>query len=306
MSYSTWTIASGAPVEVMIALANLVGAHPWFNMPHQSDEAYAQNFAQMVKDRLDPALSVYVEDSNEVWNSQFAQYAYAVSQAAAQTPPIDNIQYHALRSRTLAGIFKAALGAQRVVAVLGAQAVNPWTAFHGLDYLKGRFGTAAVGIDAVAIAPYFGVVPTPDQVLKYTAMTLDDFFAYVRTWVLPDSAKYASEYRLKVANTYGVHLIAYEGGQHMVGRLGAEGDATLNALFDALNRDPRMKQMYLDYLANWKQAGGELFVHFSDVSRYTKWGRWGALEYVGQPRVASPKFDAIQTFIEQNSVWWGQ
>ena len=99
ISYSTWTTGGGAPVEVMIALANLVQAHPWFNIPHQADDAYAQNFAQMVKDRLDPALSVYLEDSNEVWNSQFAQYAYAVNQAKAQTPAIDNIQYHALRSR---------------------------------------------------------------------------------------------------------------------------------------------------------------------------------------------------------------
>ena len=48
--------------------------------------------------------------------------------------------------------------------------------------------------------------------------------------------------------------------------------------------DSKLAQLYLDYLAAWKDAGGELFVHFDDVSRYTKWGRWGALEYVAQPR----------------------
>jgi hypothetical protein len=101
-----------------------------------------------------------------------------------------------------------------------------------------------------------------------------------------------------------VRLLAYEGGQHMVGVAGAENDAALNTLFDNFNRDPRIKQLYLDYLATWKNARGELFVHFNDVSRYTRWGRWGALEYVAQPRGESPKFDALMRFIELNPVWW--
>jgi hypothetical protein len=303
VSFHTWTAASGAPVEVMIALANLVGAHPWFTMPHQSDDAYAQNFAQMVKEGLDPALGVYVEYSNEVWNSMFSQYAYAVNQAKAQTPTIDNMQYHAFRSRGVGAIFKDALGSARVVAVLGAQAASTWTASRGLDYLKSRFG--ATGIDSVAIAPYFGVSPSPAQASTYTTMTLDAFFDFVRTQELPKSADRSRNYRT-LANNYDVRLISYEGGQHMVGIQGAENDAALNTLFDAFNRDARIKQMYLDYLAGWKQAGGELFVHFNNVSRYTKWGRWGALEYIVQPRAAAPKFDAIQSFIEQNPVWWTQ
>jgi len=303
LSYRTWTVANGAPVEVMIALANRVGTHPWFTMPHQTDDAYAQQFAQMVKAQLDPALRVYVEHSNEVWNSIFAQQAYTVKQGQAQNPALDSMQYHALRSRTVGGIFKAALGVPRVVAVLGAQAANPWTATHGLDYLKVRFG--ATGIDAVAIAPYFDVTPSPAEASTYTAMTLDAFFNRVRTEVLPVSAARAVSYR-KVANGYGVRLIAYEGGQHMVGVGAAQDNRALNALFDAFNRDPRIKQIYLAYLTGWKQAGGELFVHYLDVGTYSKWGRWGALEYIAQPRAAAPKFDAIQTFIEQNAVWWTQ
>jgi hypothetical protein len=296
-SYSTWTTESGAPVEVMIALANLVGVHPWFNMPHQADEAYAQSFAQLLKEKLDPALAVYVEHSNEVWNSIFSQYQYLENQAQAQGLMLT--EYHALRTRTLAGVFKSELGAERVVSVLGAMAVNTWIATAALDFLRARFGATATGIDAVAIAPYFGVSPSPAEAPTYAAMTLDAFFDYVRSTVLPEMASHMANYRA-VADTYGVHLLAYEGGQHMVGVAGAENDALLNTLFDNFNRDPRIKQLYVDYLASWKNAGGELFVHFNDVSRYTKWGRWGALEYVAQPRAESPKFDAIMTFIEQN------
>jgi hypothetical protein len=305
VSYSTWARKSGAPIEVMIALANLVGAHPWITIPHQADDGYAQNLAQLLKAQLDPALGVYIEHSNEIWNSMFPQYAYVNQQGAAQSPPIDGLQYHALRSRTLAGIFKAALGDSRVVAVLGAQAANPWTATRALDYLKTRNGAGALGIDAVAIAPYFAVMPGPSEARTITAMSMEAFFNHVRTSVLPKTADYVPAYR-KLASKYGVRLIAYEGGQHMVGGGGAENDPALNALLDRFNRDPRIKQLYLDYLAAWKQAGGELFVHFNDVGRYTKWGRWGALEYVAQPREQSPKFDALQTFIEQNPVWWRQ
>ena len=303
VTYNTWTRESGAPVEVMIALANLVGAQPWFTLPHRSDEAYARRFAQLVRRKLDPALGVYVEHSNEVWNSMFTQFAELSGQAEAQGLFLS--EYHALRTRTLAGIFKAELGAGRVLAVLGAQTVNTWIASHPLDFLRARFGAGATGIDAVAIAPYFGVSPGPAEAGTYTAMGLDAFFAHVRTTVLPEMAGHMASYRALAAD-YGVRLLAYEGGQHMVGVGGAENDGALNTLFDSFNRDPRIGQLYLDYLADWKRVGGELFVHFNDVGRYTKFGRWGALEYVAQPRSESPKFDALQTFIEQNPVWWTQ
>jgi hypothetical protein len=200
-------------------------------------------------------------------------------------------------------VFKAELGAERVVSVLGGQAVSTWVSTSGLDYLKGRVGAAALGIDAVAIAPYFGVSPTPAEAGRFTAMTVDAFIDHVRASVFPRERAHMRSHR-SVANKYGLRLLAYEGGQHMVGVGPAQDDKALNALFDNFNRDPRMKPLYLDYLAIWKREGGELFMHFNDVSRYTKWGRWGALEYVAQPRSESPKFDALMSFIELNPVWW--
>jgi hypothetical protein len=192
-----------------------------------------------------------------------------------------------------------------VVSVLGGQAVSTWVSTSGLDYLKGRLGAAALGIDAVAIAPYFGVSPTPAEAFKFTSMTVDQFVNHVRTDVFPREAKHMASHRT-LAKKYGLRLLVYEGGQHMVGVGPAKDIPALNALFDNFNRDPRIKQLYLDYLATWKDAGGELFAHFNDVSRYEKWGRWGALEYIAQPRAESPKFDGIMTFIEQNPVWWTQ
>ncbi|MBN1421717.1 MAG: hypothetical protein JXP34_23285, partial [Planctomycetes bacterium] len=60
--------AKGVPIEVMVDLANRLGADPWFCMPHLADDDFVRRFAGLVKERLDPRLRIYVEYSNEVWN----------------------------------------------------------------------------------------------------------------------------------------------------------------------------------------------------------------------------------------------
>jgi hypothetical protein len=313
-AHRLWTrkeSASGAPIEIMVALANRIGAHPWFNLPHGSDDTYAQNFAQLVKERLDPALGVYVEHSNELWNGFFPQQAYAKDQGLALGLDFNannaGLKFHALRSRAIGNVFADALGAARVVTVLGAQATNTFTATLGLDYLTTTFGAAARGIDAVAIAPYFAVTPDATEAASFIdpAMTLDDFFNHLNTVVLPFTKSNMQLYRT-MANTYGVKLISYEGGQHMVGIAAAVDNNALTDRFLAANRDPRIKDVYLSYLSDWKNFGGDLFVHYSDTLKPDKFGAWGSLEYITQPRIEAPKFDALQTFMETNPVWWVQ
>jgi len=33
---------------------------------------------------------------------------------------------------------------------------------------------------------------------------------------------------------------------------------------------------------------------------YIKYGRWGSMEYLGQPRTQAPKYDALQKYVEAN------
>jgi hypothetical protein len=303
LAQRTWATETGVPPEVILALANRLGAHAWLNIPHQSDDAYARGLAELVRERLDPALGVYVEYSNELWNPIFPQSAYAAAQGAAQLPAIDAMQYHALRTRNAGQLFQSVLGAPRVVTVLAAQATNPWTARRGMDYLTQRFGAGASGIEAIAIAPYFGVMPTPANAAYYTAMSLDAFFEHVRATALPAAIRTMTTYRALSAE-YGLPLYAYEGGQHMVGRAGAENNDALTAQFHAFNRDRRVGELYLEYLDAWKGEGGTLFMHFTDISRYDKWGDWGSLEFMTQARSQAPKFDALHSFIERNPPWW--
>lgn len=312
--------ASGVPVEIMVALANRVDAHPWFNLPHGTDDTYATNFAQIVKERLYLGLGVYAEHSNEIWNALFPQSAYGKTQGIALGLDLNEnnagLKYHALRSRAIGNVFADALGAARVVTVLGAQATNTFTATVGLDHLETTFGASARGIDAVAIAPYFPVTagttgacdhvtsPAADCLIN-PAMDLDAFFTRLNTVTLPFAKANMQLYRT-MATLRGVKLVSYEGGQHMVGIAAAVDNDLLTDRFLTANRDSRIKDVYTTYLNDWRNFGGDLFVHYSDTLKPDKFGAWGSLEYITQPRVDAPKFDALQTFMEMNPVWWVQ
>jgi hypothetical protein len=47
-----------------------------------------------------------------------------------------------------------------------------------------------------------------------------------------------------------------------------------------------------------------MFVIFSSVGRYSKWGSWGLMEYHGQPVSETPKYQAVVEFIDKNPQWW--
>ncbi len=91
----------------------------------------------------------------------------------------------------------------------------------------------------------------------------------------------------------GLKVLAYEGGQHLVGVGGAENNEKLMDLFIAANRAPRMKDIYLEYLRAWKDAGGDMFMIFSSTGAPSKWGSWGILEYQGQDPATAPKDEAV-------------
>ena len=104
-------------------------------------------------------------------------------------------------------------------------------------------------------------------------------------------------------NTRGMKLIAYEGGQHLVGILGVENNQAVTDLFAAANREARMGAAYTQYLQSWKDNGGELFVHFTLTFGFGRFGSWGALESLTQAP-DPPKQQAIEDFMQANPCWW--
>ena len=310
----TYATEKGVPAEVMADLANRLSAMPWFNMPHGATDGYVSAFATAVRDRLAPGRSMYVEYSNEIWNDQFSQGRAISDQGVAQfvgKPESDfdkRLNRFGERSAQICQIWRTVFGsgADRVRCVMGGQAANTYIAETALECpLSALKPCRTRGFHGLAIAPYIGDhVGLPSHQTAVEGWTgaadggLTQLFSELNTGsVLNDAEGGMPVVRARIsahaalARSQGVALLAYEGGQHLVGVGSPANSNAINTLFDAANRDVRMGTLYSNYLDEWATIGGGLFMHFSDVGSYSRFGRWGALEMSSQ--TSSPKHDAL-------------
>jgi len=74
-----------ASYEIIIELANLTQKDPWICVPHLVDDHFVYQLATLLFENLDPTLQVYLEYSNETWNtaSSFQQTYYTRNQGIA-------------------------------------------------------------------------------------------------------------------------------------------------------------------------------------------------------------------------------
>jgi hypothetical protein len=285
----------GVPLELMIDLANRLHADAWFCMPHAADDDYVRNFARMVKERLDPKLRAYVEYSNEVWNGGFKQQAYAAEQGKklgfSNLTWQAALRYTAHRSMQIFRIWEEVFGGrQRFVRVLPSQAAN-----LGVSEQVASFETAYRHADVLAIAPYltFNITSKgPPSAAEVAGWSVDQVIGHLEKRSLPQSVKWIQDSK-KVADRFGLKLVAYEGGQHMVGIGDAQNNPALTKLLIEANASPRLGEVYRRYLEAWQKSGGGLFCHFSSVETWSKYGSWGLLQYADDDPAASPKFKAV-------------
>ncbi len=307
----------GVPVEVMVELANQLNIDPWFNMPHLATNEYITNFAQVVKTRLNPNLTAYIEFSNEVWNGSFKQNKYALLQGKTrwgQTKTNTQLQWYGMRTAQMCDIWENTFGSEknRVACVISTQTAvkGPEKSVLDCSYWVAEGNTPCYqhGIDVYAITGYFGGklgqtgnTTMIESWLKEADGGFSTAIKRFRNPNLPDSIPSLAKlftYHANVATSKGLKLVGYEGGQHIVGSGGVENNEAITNFFIALNRRPEMYSLYTEVLNNWKQAGGTLFMHFSNIGTPTKYGSWGALEHVNQD--TSPKYKALMDFIAQN------
>ncbi len=172
----------GVPLEIMIELANQVGADPWFNIPHFATNEFVREFAAYVRDNLDPELNVYFEYSNEVWNSSFSQWQFANEEGkrffAERAAQGDNFgqqfgdfpvnAYYGYRATEILSIIHDEFGSQagRINGVLSTQTVNTFvtqSVFEGAEYYL-QLNEPGVALDeyvsSLGVTGYFGIAIT--------------------------------------------------------------------------------------------------------------------------------------------------
>jgi len=92
--------------ENVIKVANQLYAAPdsklkslWINIPRGSDNTYVTNMAALFRDNLNPAISIYVEFMNEIWNPLYGGGEYCANQAAAEVAAGGELAGYADQSR---------------------------------------------------------------------------------------------------------------------------------------------------------------------------------------------------------------
>lgn len=294
--------ARGAPLEIQVDLANRMQADAWFNLPHAADDDYIRNFATYVRDHLHPQARVYVEYTNEVWNTSFSHSEYTQKKGIEAGFSINSVeagyQYYIKRAGEVFAIWEQVFGGrERFTRVIGSWDTRPDISKKFL----GEYGGAQIA-DAMAIAPYFGgntkgyrESTTVDQIFDLT--TSKDSFRS-----LPQVLDHVHE-QVEITHSYGLKLIAYEGGQGLVDWVMREPTQHPNPLFFAANRDPRMGELYTQMLTGWKEAGGDLFMAFSSPRTCQWFGCWGLKEHIRQPRETAYKYNAVLNFIDAHRDW---
>ena len=329
-----YTGDNGVPAERMVDLANAINAAPWLSVPYKASDDYMKQYARMVKNRLRKNQKVYIEYSNEVWNSIFPAATYAARKADKlwrfPYPKVPQgkrrvllaANWYAKRSVEMCQIWKREFGGQRnrVVCVVGSLNSVPWVGKEILDCpLWKEANGCGRHIDAYGIGPYFGDYIARKEnraTVKSWTRNADGgksrlFQEILNGGMLPNGPQGGAMSRLKdqlysnkkLADKYRLQMIAYEGGQHLI-RYDpphtVKDPAVLN-LFMSVQKDPRMRQAYQQYLNAWSQGGGGLMLHFYGIGQPEPKNFFGMLDYLKQP--TTPKFEALMDYLGSKSTY---
>lgn len=271
------------------------------------------------------------------WMQQQARTAWP-RQADAAGAAVAGVNWYAARAAHLCRLVKSAWAPQAapVRCVLNAQAAHTELMRQTLacplavqSGLAGPGGACASQVDAVAIAPYFGAYLGSPAARETTSAWLrepDGGVDRVFQELLAQDARGAAltpplqgrpdaprqrgalaqsrgwiQQARALAGDHRLPLWAYEGGKHLTPPPGAD-EAGWVRLIAAANRDPRMGLAYERHLADWRAAGGELFMFYHHTGAPSRWGAWGLKERPDDER--APKWLAARHWRDGQPCWW--
>lgn len=307
--YYTQSRDEGVATEWIIRFCNQQNRDAWICIPHQADDDFVRQTAQLLLEELNPDLQVYVEYSNETWNSIFSQLNYTYEQGVAHN--LDENEwtaankYSAMRSSEIWALFEEEFGSEnneRIIKVLATHSGSTSITQMRIDGLNDpTINTNQVFADVLAIAPYFGHNYATNELPPYT-----DAYPTAEEVAGSLSIEKIEEIRSQVAaqkvlaNEQGLELVCYEGGQHFTGSGDASEDDTLTAILEAANRHPLMYRRYTEYLDMLQEEGVELYANFTLSGSWSSSGMWGNLETIDQPLEEATKYMALSDWTAEN------
>jgi|GEM_PF-1806755 len=311
----------GAAWEYVILLANETGKDAWICVPAKASDDYIYQLAQLFKNGstvngvtypgLNSGLKLYVEYSNEVWNSApaFQQFFHnrdlAIAEVNAGGSPLNydgstsDVDWLFRRvgkrtvdiSNTFRSVFGDSAMMTRVRPILSGQLGNPSVLDRQISFIHNYYNNGDgnhVGNPHPVHYFIYGAGGSgyydPDSSIPN--ITVDQLFN-----TMPHHWASMIEDEVKLTAAYGVKRIAYEGGPSL------EPANVSEAVKNAAYTDPRMKQEVIDNHNLWSSLGGDLFMYFnsgSGTNHGFTWPNWntntqklqGIDAIQGQPRAA--------------------
>ena len=216
----------GAQWEQIIELANLAQRDIWITSPTWASNDYFAQLARLFSAELDPQLNIYLEYSNEVWNTVFEQTAYVEASGGAA--------FQAARSEALWAAFSAEFESKRLHRVVAIR--------------NGDAGRLAQLLDALNRSP---------DVVAINAYVGDGYLFDVETaaghWRrgLDDEVRKMDQVEGLLPED--VQLVAYEGGQHWRGNSAEFAEWTQSA--DLYREMLETFAPYLDLFMHYTHSG---------------------------------------------------
>lgn len=284
----------GVAWEDIIELANETKSAIWINVPALADDDYVVNLAKLIYTTIDPNIPVYIEYSNEVWNSGFQQFVSNAKAARAEViaNPNSPLNYDkagdfygfrrtANRLKQISDIFRSVVGDAKMMSIyrpiLAGQIVNPYILQQGLSMIQANYGAPKQYFYGLAGTGYFnmGSIQTTEGSSTTAVLNALEQSAIAA----PKDARYESN--IALSSWYGLKYLAYEAG------VDTFGAGSLDAK-EAANKDPRMQTICENFFINWYQAGfGTLnWFTFGAGNWNTQYGTW-QLTY--DLNIATPK-----------------
>lgn len=292
------------PYPLMTRLCNDNGKDMWLNVPHAATNDFIDSLATFLRDNLDDSLTLYLEYSNETWNSGYpVAHNYVNTQGLLQgldTVPYDAGQkFHVKRSIELFERFDNIFGnaSDRIYTLVSTMAYAPMSEVIIESIGDSSLNPNSYMPDAISVAPYIG----SEVIIEYENQgvtcsrdeqdMLDSLEQNLTGWMDELAGTHADW-----ADSLGIDLIAYEGGQYLASNYGASpADTCAAPALIAANRDPRMTDIYCDYFNYWHDSiGGGIMMSFNLCEAYNEWGAFGMAESVFQDPDSSVKMLSLQ------------
>lgn len=326
----------GMAVEWLVDICNRTGCAPWFSLPTAASDDCIRQFAAYVHDHLNTNLRIYIEWSNEAWNYSYPGWVW--SDAMGRRVGIGGFSgYPAYRMVQIFRIWDDVFGEahlrsartasrlQRVLSVQGGyvERARQVLDFDGTGINAGYDNPIDAGkkacdyADVVAVTNYIGegvdnvknfaAAFTSDQMIDSLKREIDIRCAPTGT----NGSNYWYQ-DVALAKQRGLNCVTYESGISLYNN---PFDSITGVKLDALEQNPRIKELYLYCLAKWKGLGVDaagkgaaLWNQFVDtqwsLGRAGQYGHWGIRQHLWQPIDSCPKWQALMEFSQNNARWW--